>query len=232
MPRTPLRAYPRPATRSLKFYNRRSVAGQAHCGCFGRLRAAACSTETLARRGLRLARTREPHSEEDCDGKRSATRKPRSQEAEKGKAQGRGDRPGAIRAQPLEIDGGEGRSKQEEIARRNATWLTCDRRETVRVGPDSAVLGIPTARQLAVGSPGVAPATRYNDLRGKWRVMCGPLELSKAVVSAALLLRLLRGSDELTIHPTKNYPGCNGRRDARHSRIRRSCPCYRWLRTV
>ena len=63
-------------------------------------------------------------------------------------------------------------------------------------------------------------------------MICGPLELSKAVVSAALLLRLLRGSDELTIHPTKNYPGCNGRRDARHSRIRRSCPCYRWLRTV
>src|SRR5580704_19675581 len=39
-------------------------------------------------------------------------------------------------------------------------------------------------------------------------MICGPLELSKAVVSAALLLRLLRGSDELTIHPTKNYPGC------------------------
>src|SRR5580692_2244367 len=27
---------------------------------------------------------------------------------------------------------GEGRSRQEEIARRNATWFTCDQRETVR----------------------------------------------------------------------------------------------------
>src|ERR1700731_2305907 len=77
-----------------------------------------------------MARTREPHSEEDCDGKRSATRKPRSQEAEKGKTQGRGDRPDVVWAQPPEIDGHEGRSRQEEIARRNATWRTCDQRET------------------------------------------------------------------------------------------------------
>src|ERR1700738_3803968 len=63
----------------------------------------------------------------DYDGKRSATRKPRSQKAEKGKAQGRGDRPGVVPAQPPEIDGGEGRSRQEEIARRNPTWLTCER---------------------------------------------------------------------------------------------------------
>jgi hypothetical protein len=44
--------------------------------------------------------------------------------------QGRGDRPGVVRAQPPEIDGDEGRSRQEEIARRNATWLTCNQRET------------------------------------------------------------------------------------------------------
>ncbi len=71
---------------------------------------------------------------EDCDGKRSATREPRSQEAEKGKAQDRGGRPGAVRAQSPKIDGGEGRSRQEEIARRNAIWRTRDQRETVRVG--------------------------------------------------------------------------------------------------
>jgi hypothetical protein len=28
----------------------------------------------------------------------------------------------------LKSTGGEGRSRQEEIARRNATWLTCDQR--------------------------------------------------------------------------------------------------------
>src|ERR1700730_10380377 len=72
--------------------------------------------------------------------KSSATRKPRSQEAEKGKAQARGDRPDVVRAQPPEIDGDEGRSRQEEIAGRNATWIPCDHRETVRNRRDSIII--------------------------------------------------------------------------------------------
>ncbi|MGH6869669.1 MAG: hypothetical protein ACREDA_12535, partial [Methylocella sp.] len=39
---------------------------------------------------------------------------------------------------------------------------------------------------------------------------CGPLALRKQVVSAALLLGLLRGCDERTIHPAETSPGATG----------------------
>src|SRR3984893_17389179 len=86
-----------------------------------RLQAAACRPESPVRGGGRRARTREPHSEEDYDGKRSATWKPRSQEAEKGKAQSRGRRRSGS---PPSNRRGRRTIEAEEIARRNATWLT------------------------------------------------------------------------------------------------------------
>lgn len=66
---------------------RRSEENQGHHGCFRRLRAAACRTKTTVHCGRCQARNRERHLEGDCDKKRSTTRKPRSQEAAKAKAQ-------------------------------------------------------------------------------------------------------------------------------------------------
>ena len=67
---------------------------------------------------------------------------------------------------------------------------------------------------------------------GNGGMICGPFELSKPIVSAALLLRSLRGSDELTIHPAKESPGVQRARGDWDSRSRSSCPWLPWLHAV
>jgi hypothetical protein len=80
-----------------------------------------------------------------------------------------------VPAQPPEIDGGERRSRQDKIARRNAAWLM--RTESRDL---TAVLGIPTARPLALrlAREGPVPDPSDNALSGNGGMICGRAQQS------------------------------------------------------